>query len=188
MMDKQRKPIRPSAQSDLRLSNGAMIDFKIANDETGTPVVSQLVISFDSSRVPAGGIGGSLLREIKISELLAQWFQESSRSFLNSQQESALWRSISGPWSSSGRTGVDDSTYAALSYFYIKYCERHPNAPTARLAAALGVSPKTLSTRLAQCRKLDLLTSEASTSRTGKAHGQLTNKAKKLISTNLERN
>jgi hypothetical protein len=187
-MENQGKSNSPRTQSDLTLSNGATIDFKIANDETGTPVVSQLVISFDSNRIPAGGIGGSLLREIKISDLLSQWFLESSRSFLTKQQESSLWRSVSAPWSSTGRTGIDEATYAALAYFYIQYCERHPNAPTAQLAAALGISAKTLSTRLGQCRKLDLLSSEASSSRTGKAHGQLTSKAKKLIATSLGRN
>lgn len=186
-MEKQLKSLGAGVQSDLRLSNGAMVDFKVSNDETGTPVVSQLVISFGAKHIPAGGIGGSLLREIKISDLLAQWFVESSRSFLSKQQESSLWHSISAPWSSSGRTGIDDATYAALSYFYIQYCERFPNAPTAQLSAALQISPKTLSTRLSQCRKLELLSSEASLSRTGKAHGQLTNKAKKLISERLER-
>ena len=187
-MENQGKSNGPRTQSDVTLSNGATIDFKISNDETGTPVVSQLIISFDSTRIPAGGIGGSLLREIKISELLSQWFLESSRSFLSKQQESSLWRSVAAPWSNTGRTGIDEATYAAVSYFYIQYCERFPNAPTAQLAAALRVSPKTLSTRLSQCRRLELLSSDASTSRTGKAHGQLTNKAKKLITSSLERN
>jgi hypothetical protein len=187
-MENQGKSNGPRTQSDVTLSNGATIDFKVSNDETGTPVVSQLVISFDSTRIPAGGIGGSVLREIKISELLSQWFLESSRSFLSKQQESSLWRSIAAPWSSTGRSGIDEATYAALAYFYIQYCERFPNAPTARLASELEISPKTLSTRLSQCRKLDLLSSEASSSRTGKAHGRLTNKAKKLISSSLERN
>jgi len=186
-MEKQQRAKGSRAHSDLTLSNGASVDFKIATDETGTPVVSQLLISFDSNRIPTGGIGGSLLREIKVSELLSQWFEESSRSFLSRQQESSLWRAVSTPWASSGRTGIDEETYAALAYFYIQYCERHPNAPTARLASELQISPKTLSTRLGQCRKLELLSSEASSSRTGKAHGHLTSKAKKLIATSLER-
>lgn len=187
-MEKQLKSLGAGVQSDLILSNGAMVDFKVSNDETGTPVVSQLVISFGAKHIPAGGIGGSVLREIKISDLLAQWFVESSRGFLNRNQESRLWQSIADPWASGGRTGVEERTYAALAYFYIQYCERFPNTPTAQLAAALRISPKTLSTRLAQCRKLELLSSEGSSSRTGKAHGQLTNKAKQIITSSLGRN
>jgi len=168
-------------RSDLSLSNGASLDFKIANDVTGTPVVSQLLISFDRAAIPAGGIGANLLREIKISELLTLWFQESSRSFLPKNQENQLWKLISSPWENNRRNGVDEKNYAALAYFYIQYCENFPNSPTANMALDLGVSVKTLATRLRQSRKLGFLSSESSGTRTGKAHGRLTKAAKELV-------
>lgn len=168
-------------KSDLSLSNGANLDFKIANDVTGTPVVSQLLISFDTAAIPAGGIGANLLREIKISELLALWFQESSRSFLPKSQENQLWKILASPWENNRRNGIDERNYAALAYFYIQYCENFPNSPTANLASDLGVSVKTLATRLGQSRKLGFLSSESSGTRTGKAHGRLTKAAKELV-------
>ena len=176
---------RPS-KSGAILSNGARLDFKVANDETGTPVVSQLLITFDSRQIPTGGIGGSLLREIKISELLATWFQESSRVFFSRTADSRLLDLGSSTQSRGGRTGLDGAFYAALSYFYIQYCESFPNSPTASLAGALGIGTKTLSTRLLQCRKLGFLSNDGSRARSGKAHGQLTASAKKVITRFLE--
>ena len=166
---------------DFALRNGALVDFKVEIDETGTPVISQLLITFDTKQPPAGGIGGSSLREIRISDLLADWFLESSTSFLNPTQEQRLWDLVSGAWPRTGRNAPNDSLYAALAYLYVRFQESHPNSPTAKLASELNVSVKTVSTRLASCRRLGLLSTDSGLGTSGKASGRLTKRSKQIV-------
>lgn len=182
MMNKSREVLGSGRHRfDFALSNGALVDFKVAIDETGTPVVSQLLITFDTKQPPAGGIGGSSLREIRISDLLADWFLDSSNSFLNSSQEQKLWNLVSRTWPRSGRNGSDESLYAALAYFYVRFHELYPNSPTAKLASELNISVKTVSTRLAVCRRLQFLTTDSSIGKSGKASGRLTRQGKQIV-------
>lgn len=166
---------------DFALSNGALVDFKVAIDETGTPVISQLLITFDGKLPPAGGIGGSSLREIRISDLLADWFIDSSTSFLNPNQEQKLWAFVSGTWPRAGRNASNETLCAALAYLYVRFQELHPNSPTAKLATELNVSVKTVSTRLASCRRLGLLSTDSGLGTSGKASGRLTKRSKQIV-------
>lgn len=166
---------------DFTLSNGALVDFKVAIDETGTPVISQLLITFDTKQPPAGGIGGSSLREIRISDLLADWFLGSSTSFLNKDQEQKLWDLVSGAWPRATRNTSNESRYVALAYLYVRLQELHPNSPTAKLASELNVSVKTVSTRLASCRRLGFLSTDSGLGTSGKASGRLTKRSKQIV-------
>ena len=170
------------SRADLVLENGAEVNFKVANDASGTPVIVSLQIAFPKGKgVPTGGIGAAQLREIGINQLLAIWFAESSRSFLTQQQEARVWKFVQSEWPSRGRTGLPDRYYASLAYLYVKYCEEFPSSPTAALAGALQVSTKTISTRLTQARWLGVLTVTKSGVSTGRAGGELTPLGRQLI-------
>ncbi len=172
--------------ADLVLSNGAEVNFKVAKDVQGNPVISQLFISFPKSReIPSGGIGAELIREIRINELFTLWFQESRQSFLSKSQERVILQFLKQPIRAQGRSGLPEEYYAALTYFYILQYEQSPSNPKAVLAEILNVSPKTLSTRLTQARKLGFLSSTQSGGRTTRAGGQMSSKCKKLITTIL---
>ena len=168
-------------EHDFQLSNGAYVDFKVREDLNGTPVISDLRISFEEGTLPLGGIGSSILREIRTSHLMGLWFMESSRSFLTAKQEKLLWQKVSAPWKNTGRLKISIEMYAGLAYFYMKYLEKHPNNPTARLALALQIPTKTLQKRITQCRKSGLLISSPETAPTGKASGKLSIVCKKQI-------
>jgi hypothetical protein len=171
-------------RADLVLSNGAEVNFKVDLDVSGNPVISLLQISFPRGRViPQGGISATLLRELTIGELLALWFSEAPRSFLSKQDEKFLWKYLQMGGGPSGRRGLPPTYYACLSYLYVKQCELTPGNPTAELALQLQVSPKTISTRLAQARKIGVLTARKDGSNVTRAGGTLTAEGKKFIAT-----
>ena len=174
--------MQQSAKADLLLSNGAEVNFKIGKDGNGSPVVSYLQISFRKNReIPQGGISATLLREITISEILSLWFQESSRSFLTNRDEQSVWQEILSGSRPSGRRGLPPIYYACLAYVYVRQCELTPTNPTAEIAQRLQVSPKTISTRLAQSRKIGVLTGHKDASNVTRAGGVLTPEGKKII-------
>lgn len=169
-------------EADLLLSNGAHVNFNVVTDVQGNPVISRLEISFQNNRkIPLGGIGAELIREIRINDLLALWFQESRQSFLSKNQERVVLQFLKQPIRAQGRSGLPEEYYAALTYFYILQYEQSPSNPKAVLAEMLNVSPKTLSTRLTQARKLGFLSSNQSGGRSTRAGGQMSAKCKKLI-------
>jgi DNA-binding MarR family transcriptional regulator len=169
-------------RADLVLSNGAEVNFKVAKDETGAPVVSSLEISFPAGfPVPQGGVSSATLREITMRELLSIWFAESSRSFLGSEEEKILWRVLREQQGPSGRRGLSETYYSCLAYLYVRQCEISPTSPTSEIAEKLQVSPKTISTRLAQAKKLGVLSSSAQNSTQTRAGGEVTPLGKKLV-------
>ena len=168
-------------EHDYQLSNGAYVDFKVKEDANGTPVISELRISFAEGKLQIGGVGSAILREIRISELMTMWFEESSRSFLSATQEAKLWQKVKKPWENTGRLKVPTELYAALAYFYLKHFEQNPNSPTASLAAELQIPTKTLQKRMTQCRALGLLESSPVSTPSGKASGKLSTESKRLI-------
>ena len=171
-------------RADLELSNGAEVNFKVGHDVSGNPVISLLQISFPRGRdIPQGGISATLLRELTIGELLALWFQESPRSFLSKRDEQSLWNQIETGGGPSGRRGLSATYYACLAYVYVKQCELTPRNPTAKIAQKLQVSPKTITTRIAQARKIGVLTGQKDRSNVTRAGGTLTAEGKKLIAT-----
>jgi hypothetical protein len=178
-----------STVADLVLSNGAEVNFKVGPDASGNPVISLLQISFPRGRdIPQGGISATLLRELTIGELLRLWFSEASRSFLSKQDEKSLWKYLQMGGGPSGRKGLPPTYYACLSYLYVKQCELTPGNPTSELAQQLQVSPKTVSTRLAQARKIGVLTARKDGSSVTRAGGILTAEGKKLIATFVKEN
>ena len=178
-----------SANADLVLSNGAEVNFKIGKDGNGSPVVSYLQISFRKNReIPQGGISATLLREITISEIMSLWFQESSRSFLTNRDEQSVWQQLHSGGGPSGRAGLSPIYYACLAYLYVKQCELTPRNPTAEIAQRLQVSPKTISTRLAQARKIGVLSGRKNGSSVTRAGGMLTAEGKKIITTFIKEN
>ena len=169
-------------RADLVLSNGAEVDFKVGHDVSGNPVISLLQISFPRGReIPQGGISATLLRELTIGELLRLWFSEASRSYLSNRDEKSIWKYLRVSGGPSGRKGLPPTYYACLSYLYVKQCELTPGNPTSELAQQLRVSPKTVSTRLAQARKIGVLTARKDGSSVTRAGGMLTVDGKKII-------
>ena len=178
-----------SAMADLVLSNGAEVNFKVGQDVSSNPVISLLQISFPRGRdIPQGGISATLLREITIGELLTLWFLEASRSFLSNRDEKSVWELLHISGGPSGRKGLPPTYYACLSYMYVKQCELTPGNPTAVIAQRLQVSPKTISTRLAQARRIGVLTGRNDVSSVTRAGGMLTAAGKKLISAFVKEN
>ena len=166
---------------DHQLESGAFVDFKVGQDENGNPVLISVQVSFELGSVPTGGVTSTILREVKTSQLMSLWFEESSRSFLSLEDEENLFQSLRDRQGPTGRAGLPDSYYAILAYFYVQQFERNPNNPTAMLAQKLQVSSKTLATRLAEAKKREVLTSSTGHARSTKAGGNLTPKGKKLI-------
>jgi hypothetical protein len=164
-----------------QLSNGAYVDFKIKEDSNGTPVISELRIFFAEDSLAVGGIGSTILREIRTFDLMRMWSIKSSRSFLSADQELQLWKKIKQPWENMGRLGTPTELYAALAYFYLKYNEHNPKSPSANLATDLQIPNKTLNTRIARCRKLGLLGDPLKLTPSAKASGKLSTKSKSLI-------
>jgi Mn-dependent DtxR family transcriptional regulator len=64
---------------------------------------------------------------------------------------------------------------------YVRQCELTPNNPTAEIGHRLQVSPKTITTRLAQARKIGVLTGRKRGTSVTRAGGNLTSEGKKLI-------
>ncbi len=164
---------------DLELDENLFLDFRVENDSNGNPVISQITIGFERSNLPDGGLTTSMLRNIRVSDLLINWFLENPKSFLSSHQEKTLWHFLKTNWIRQGSKGISQECYAALSYFYVKASESSPNNPTSALAESLKISVKTAQTRLTQARRLGLLSNTAS--RSGKASGVLTSHARKII-------
>lgn len=171
-------------EHDLELGEDIYLDFRVQSDEMGNPVVSHISIGFRGTSIPQGGLTASVLRDIRISDLLIKWFEENPKSFLGQGNEKTLWRVITQEWKSRGSKGIQIEYYAALAYFYVKTSEINPNNPTATLASKMNISVKTLQTRLAQARKLGLLSLAGASS--GKASGTLTSKARQLIKEKLD--
>lgn len=171
--------LKNDKKHDLTLSSGAVVDFKVSSDEVGNSVISRISISFDGPVIPLGGINASTLREIRISELMVNWFEENSKNVFEPKEEEFLWKQLLNSWKAHGRDGVPSTSYATLAYFYVKYSEMFPNNPTHRLALDLSIPAKTLQTRLSKARKLGLLTS--GTKGTGKAVGAFTPMGRKLV-------
>lgn len=176
-------------RADLVLSNGAEVNFKVGEDESGTPVVSYLQISFPQFRkVPQGGISSSLLRNLTMGELLNLWFTESSRSFLSKRDEQQVWSYLQRDRGPSGRAGLPLIYYACLAYVYVRQCELTPGNPTSEIAQRLQVSPKTISTRLSQARKTGMLSGRKTGTRVTRAGGVLTSEGREIIGFFIEVN
>ena len=168
--------------SDLVLSNGARVNFKVRKDRSGRPVITSLQIQFPaSSEIPEGGITAALLREIRMTDLLGAWFEESRVSFLDGSSERLLWAHLSQGWRPNGRNPIANDLYAALAYFYVQSCKQSGAAPTLDLAEKLGVNVRTISTRLSQARKLGLLTQNRTSSPSGKAGGEMTPLGRRIL-------
>ena len=176
-------------RADHVLSNGAEVNFKVGNDVSGNPVISHLQISFSRGQdIPQGGISATLLRELTIGELLTLWFSESPRSFLSKKDEKAIWEYLRVSGGPCGRKGLPPIYYACLSYMYVKQCELTPGSPRAEIAQQLQVSPNTISTRLAQARRIGVLTGDEDRSNVTRAGGTLTAEGKKIIAAFVKEN
>ncbi len=166
---------------DQILSNGAHVDFKVGKDSSGTPVITSLTISFDKGKVPNGGIGSTIFREIRTSDLMRLWYLESSKSFLSSNQEKTLRDYLKDSSTRRMPGESKESEYAVFAYFYVKFAQANPNNPTLRLADDLEKSVKTIQAKLTLARRHGLLTMSSGSGPTGRAHGQITTKCRRMI-------
>ena len=185
---------RRGHESDLVLSNGALVDFKVRHDASGAVVISELHIYFPRGEaIPSGGIGANTLREIHIGEVIRRW-HETPESFLNSQafklspeDEDDLLHVLRNYPSNTGRGGTPPIFLAALAFFYSQTLRKNPKSPNIELARLIGTPIRTVNTRVAKARQEGFLSTGVQTTVGGRARGLLTETAKQTITDYFER-
>jgi len=178
---------KSNSYPDIVLPNGALVEFKMGEDETGMQVIKSLNIFFDPNKpIPTGGINALLLREIKIERLLkkvrnVQWNSDLA-------DPKIVLKFIKNEFNSS-RASYSDDFYAHLSFLYFYFMNESPNSPTAKLSEALDIPKKTVVNRLTKARAMGMISNSDfvyEQSPTGKSGGQLSPLAIKLIKNRKE--
>ncbi|MEV0417337.1 hypothetical protein [Streptosporangium canum] len=158
-----------TAQVDTTLPGWPIVELRIFPDSghvdawVGEPSQDDPAVALEA------GIGSRVLRGIHLNMVYG---------VLEMQDNTELGQSIARLRERSPREG--EIYYAILAAAYILICQVS-SQPAADLAGELGVPVRTMHTRLRKARELDLLTGTQ-----GKAIGQLTDKAKALITTTTE--
>jgi hypothetical protein len=169
-------------RSDLTLSNGAEVEFKMGIDENGMEVIRSLNVSFPKNApIPSGGITAILLREIKIQEITKTVRQQAWKSELADERKVLAY--VKNEFASNRRIYLDEF-YAHLAFLYLFYMTSSPNSPTSKLSEALDIPRKTVVNRLTKARQLGMFEKTDfvyESSPSGKAGGQLSRLAMALI-------
>lgn len=171
-----------NSQADFILSDGTHLDVKVDKDEYENPVIISLHFFYPkNSKVPQGGISASTLREVKLEEILKNHFQKHPSFDLTTYENQFIWKFVKSELSPTGRTAYPNEYYACLSYLYVDTFQNFPNDATARLADLLGLPKRTLLSRLATARKLQILSQNSPEGPSGKAGGMLTEKGLSIL-------
>lgn len=126
------------------------------------------------ANIPPGGVTTTLLRRLKVPELLDEFRlrrELTTLSFIGREGNATLVAGDSG----AGR-GYSDSFYAEFAAAYLRLVAAGERRPAVILGDQLGLSTRSVQSRLATARRLGLLTGES-----GKAGGELTEKARRLL-------
>lgn len=175
------------SKTDFILADGTHLNVKINNDEHGNPVISSLYFFYPKNRkIPQGGIAASTLREVKLEEILKDHFQKHPSFELSVYEKQFIWKFVKNDLFPTGRTAYPNEYYAFLSYLYVDTFQNFPNDTTARLADLLGLPKRTLLSRLATARKLQILSQNSPQGPSGKAGGMLTEKGLSILMSFLQ--
>ncbi len=170
----------------INLGDGWTFECVIRRNSSGLFVITELKLKAVSPKALDEGMTSSLLRALSVSrldDLAEQTFVDMNQELLLnsrdiwSQYQKEKWlKEVSGEWKLRGRSGHDVSLYAKTAFFFVEEMSKSRTSPMVALAEKLNIPKETLSGRIKQARKLNLLTSpkKSSDSPSGRAGGQLT--------------
>lgn len=177
----------------IDLGDGWTFECVIRRNSSGMFVITEMKLKAVSPNALDEGMTSSLLRALSVSrldDLAEQTFvnmnQErllNSRDIWSQYQKEKWLREVSGEWKLRGRSGHDISLYAKTAFFFVEAMSKSRTSPMVSLAEKLGIPKETLSGRIKQARKLDLLTSpkKSGDSPSGRAGGELTAKCIEIL-------
>lgn len=177
----------------IDLGDGWTFECVIRRNSSGMFVITEMKLKAVSPTALDEGMTSSLLRALSVSrldDLAEQTFVDMNQSLLLnsrdiwSQYQKEKWlEEVSGEWKLRGRSGHDISLYAKTAFFFVEAMSKSRNSPMVSLAEKLEIPKETLSGRIKQARKLDLLTSpkKSGDSPSGRAGGELTAKCIEIL-------
>jgi hypothetical protein len=174
------------------LNNGWAFKAQIDKDPAGNWVVTGLTITPTNERAKNIGLTTSVLRSIKINELLdyeiedMDWIEQNLWfSHPDWEKERKEWlNSIKGQWISPGIKSHPEWMYARIAAFYLLARREDSSKPINLLAKWLEVDVKVASRRVDKARQLGLLTRPFSAKHgapAGKSSGNLTSKCEEIL-------
>ena len=182
--------MRASNSGDL--SNDWEFKSEISKDPGGNWVVTGLTIKPKNERAKNIGLTTSVLRSIKINDLLdteiedMDWIEQNLWfSHPDWEKERKDWlNSIKGHWVSPGIKSHPEWMYARVAAFYLLARREDSSKPINLLAKWLEVDVKVASRRVDKARQLGLLTRPLSAklgAPSGKSSGNLTSKCEEIL-------
>jgi len=170
---------------------------KVVQNSAGNYVITELHVTPADALLPQEGLTSSVLRKIRLSDLLNSAFSDEDyvelELLLGSPYESAqevrkIWHNeIAGDWKRQGTKGHDISLYAKTAFFLVAELRENSLSPLQSLAPKLGIDRATLARRINKARELNLLTSPAKSGQSaGKSGGSLTPKALSILGISRE--
>jgi len=181
------------------LSNDWEFQAEVSKDPAGNWVVTGLTIKPKNERAKNIGLTTSILRSIKINELLEielddrDWIEESLWfDHPDWEKDRKEWlHSIKGQWVSPGIKSHPEWMYARIAFFYLLARREDSMKPINILAQWLEVDTKVAARRVDKARQLGLLTRPLSAKQgapSGKSSGNLTDKCKEILGLKVKRN
>lgn len=163
---------------------------ELTKNAAGDWVISKVTLEAVTDSAVAGGLNASILRSVKISDLL-----ESS---ISDEDQNNFWlyathpddedirkewlRDISGEMQKVGPNNRSKTPYAKVAFFYVLEVRANPKSPLQSLAKKLEVDKSTVARRIDTARKLGLLHRPISEQGpAGKAGGSLTKEAYEIL-------
>lgn len=177
----------------IDLGDGWTFECVIRRNSSGQFVITEMKLQAVSPKALDEGMTSSLLRALSVSrldDLAEQTFVDMNQSLLInsrdiwSQYQKEKWlEEVSGEWKLRGRSGHDISLYAKTAFFFVEAMSKSRKSPMVSLAEKLEIPKETLSGRIKQARKLNLLTSpkKSGDSPSGRAGGELTAKCIEIL-------
>jgi hypothetical protein len=177
----------------IDLGDGWTFECLIRRNSSGQFVITEMKLKAVSPKALDEGMTSSLLRALSVSrldDLAEQTFVDMNQSLLInsrdiwSQYQKEKWlEEVSGEWKLRGRSGHDISLYAKTAFFFVEAMSKSRKSPMVSLAEKLEIPKETLSGRIKQARKLNLLTSpkKSGDSPSGRAGGELTAKCIEIL-------
>jgi len=181
----------------IDLGDGWTFECVIRRNSSGMLVITEMKLKAVSPTALDEGMTSSLLRALSVSrldDLAEQTFVDMNQSLLLnsrdiwSQYQKEKWlEEVSGEWKLRGRSGHDISLYAKTAFFFVEAMSKSRKSPMVSLAEKLEIPKETLSGRIKQARKLNLLTSpkKSGDSPSGRAGGELTAKCIEILNSSL---
>ena len=174
------------------LSNDWEFKAEISKDPAGNWVVSGLGIKPKNERAKNIGLTTSILRSIKINDLLETEIRDKDWDEQNLwfyhpdwEKDRKEWlASISGQWVSPGIKSHPEWMYARVAAFYLLARQEDSLKPINILAKWMDVDTKVASRRVDKARQLGLLTRPLSAKQgapSGKSYGNLTDKCEEIL-------